>query len=74
MYKEPTWWLWKVPNEEERIQLSQILGKDNFHLGHRQPNGNIHAVFWPYLVVYEHVSDHKKLLVEMLLSKKIVKD
>lgn len=73
-YNEPTWWLYGTPSADETVQLIQILGAENFHFGHKQPGDNPDAAIWPYLNVDESVSDHKKLLIEMLLSKKIVKD
>jgi hypothetical protein len=72
---EPTWWLYGgVPNAKEAVQLIEILGAENFHFGHKQPNNNPNAAFWPYLDVDKSVSDSKKLLVEILLHDKIVKD
>ena len=71
---EPTWWLWSLLNTDETVQLCQILGAENFHFGHKQPNNNPNAALWPYLDLDESVSDHKKLLVEMMLSDRIVKD
>ena len=71
---EPTWWLWSLLNPDETVQLIQILGAENFHFGHKQPNNNPNAALWPYLDLDESVSDHKKLLVEMMLSDRIVKD
>jgi hypothetical protein len=71
---DPTWWLWRIPDEKQKAQLTQILGEGNFVFGHKQPHGNIHAVFWPYLDVIITLTDNKKLLVEMLLSELIAKD
>jgi hypothetical protein len=71
---EPTWWLWSFLNADETVQLIEILGAENFHFGHKQPNNNPNAAPWPYLDVDESVSDSKKLLVEILLGDKIVKD
>ena len=71
---EPTWWLYGLPNEKQTTQLNQILGEGNFVFGHKQPNGNINAVFWPYLDVIITLTDNKKLLVEMLLGNLVVRD
>jgi hypothetical protein len=71
---DPTWWLWRIPDEKQKAQLTQILGEGNFVFGHKQPHGNIHAVFWPYLDVIITLTDNKKLLVEMLLGDLVVRD
>ena len=73
-YHEPTWWLSSLPDPREVIQLIELLGDENVHFGHKQPNNNPNAVFWPYLDLDKSVSDSKKMLVEILLSKKIIKD
>lgn len=73
-HSEPTWWLYDLPSAEEEIKLMQILGGAVYQFGRRQPRGNPHATFWPYVDVDKSVSEHKKLLAEILLSKKIVKD
>jgi hypothetical protein len=71
---EPTWWLYGFPDEKQTTQLNQILGEGNFVFGHKQPYGNIHATFWPYLDVVITLADNKKLLVEMLLGDLVVRD
>jgi hypothetical protein len=71
---EPTWWLWRIPDEKQKAQLNQILGEGNFVFGHKQPRGNINATFWPYLDVIITLTDNKKLLVEMLLGDLVVRD
>lgn len=70
----PTWWLYDLPSVEEERQITSILGINNFILGMRLPGNKNGQLLWPFLDINGHISENKKLLIEMLLDKKIVKD